>query len=340
MTAAEQQLLTNYNHARFDPADAGGFYESYFQRANHPTRPLAFWNRYTVFSPVGRPDRAIGELWSIYFDGESGQHTALKRELPIGECEFARDRLFARVGGARLEPGRLSGELEEAGKSIQWKLEYAGEETPLFNIPAGYYKGGFPKAKVLVGLPFASYRGRLNVNGNSIVVDDWIGSQNHNWGVRHTDRYAWGQVAGFENAPDVFLELATAQIKIGPLWTPALTPIVLRRKGREFRLNGLLRSFGRAKYRYFHWEFQARSKEVELKGEIFARPEDFVCLPYYNPPGGVKYCLNSKIAGCRLEVSVDGGASELLETKHRAAFEILTDDDSHGLKLALSSPHI
>jgi hypothetical protein len=34
-----------------------GHYESFFQRANHPTRPLAFWIRYTIFSPTGHPDR-------------------------------------------------------------------------------------------------------------------------------------------------------------------------------------------------------------------------------------------------------------------------------------------
>lgn len=350
MPDAETTLRENYNLARFDPTDRGGFYESFFQRANHPTRPLAFWNRYTVFAPKGRPEDAIGELWSIYFDGESGRHTALKRELPIRECEFARDRFFARVGDAVLEPGKLTGALTQsdgpgdgastATKSIAWKLDYAGDAEPLFNLPAKFYAGGFPKAKVLVGLPLARFHGELEVNGTSVEIKDWIGSQNHNWGVRHTDRYAWGQVAGFDGAAASFLELATAQIKIGPLWTPALTPIVLRHGGREFRLNALFSSFGRAQYRQpranqagnatvardAHWEFRARSPEIEIEGTIKACPGDFVCLPYYNPPGGVKFCLNSKIAACRLELKIANGPAAVLETAHRAAFEILTDD--------------
>ena len=33
------------NHARFAAADATGHYESFFQRANHPTEPRAFWIR-------------------------------------------------------------------------------------------------------------------------------------------------------------------------------------------------------------------------------------------------------------------------------------------------------
>ncbi len=332
---AEERLRANFNFTRFSPGDAGGFYESFFQRANHPSRPLAFWNRYTIFSPAGRPNDTIGELWSIFFDGESGKHTALKTEVPFARCQFARDRFFARVGDAVLEPGRARGALAGKLGRIDWNLEFAGDEPPLWNLPVKYYEGGFPKAKVLVGLPLARYNGEITVNGNSVPVRDWIGSQNHNWGVRHTDRYAWGQVAGFDNAPDVFLELATAQIRIGPLWTPALTPIVLRRGEREFRLNDLFSSTGRASYRYFHWEFRAKSKEINLRGTIEARPEDFVCLPYYNPPGGVKFCLNSKIAACRIELSVDGGPTEVLETRSRAAFEILTDDKSHGLRPAL-----
>ena len=51
-----------WNGARFEPADAGGHYESWFQRANHPTRREAFWIRYTVFSPAGRPEDAVGVI--------------------------------------------------------------------------------------------------------------------------------------------------------------------------------------------------------------------------------------------------------------------------------------
>src|SRR5215212_2670297 len=90
-------ISTDYNHSRFHPGTATGFYESYFQRANHPTRPLAFWIRYTIFCPKGRPQDAIGELWAIYFDGERQHHTVAKSEFPAGDFRFSRDRLDARI---------------------------------------------------------------------------------------------------------------------------------------------------------------------------------------------------------------------------------------------------
>ena len=73
-----------WNSCRFDSSDTGGHYESYFQRANHPIRPFAFWIRYTIFSPKGRKGAAMGELWGIYFDGEAGQITAAMNEQAAG----------------------------------------------------------------------------------------------------------------------------------------------------------------------------------------------------------------------------------------------------------------
>jgi len=59
-----------------------------------------------------------------------------------------------------------------------------------------------------------------------------------------------------------------------------------------------------------------------------------VTLNYYNPPGGNKHCLNSKIAECRLHFKdKTNGKTDILETKHRAAFEILTNDQNHGITI-------
>ena len=52
-------ITDDFNCARYRTGQAPGHYESYFQRANHPTQSLAFWVRYTIFSPTGRPQDAI-----------------------------------------------------------------------------------------------------------------------------------------------------------------------------------------------------------------------------------------------------------------------------------------
>jgi hypothetical protein len=225
-----------WNNSRFRPGSQNGFYESYFLRANDDSRPLAFWIRYTIFNRRGRPEDACGELWAIYFDGESGDITAVKQSIPIGLCRFSTDQLDIEIDGSTLTESSLVGRIESPRNSITWSLEYSGGEPPLLLMPEQWYEGKFPKAKVLVGKPNAEYVGMLKVNGRSIPVEGWQGSQNHNWGSQHTDRYAWGQIAGFDNAPDTFLECSTANLKLGPLLTPPLTLLVLRDQGEEIAI--------------------------------------------------------------------------------------------------------
>ena len=52
-------------------------------------------------------------------------------------------------------------------------------------------------------------------------------------------------------------------------------------------------------------------------------------LPYDNFPGGRKTCLNTKLARCTLTLRRPGRDPVVLSTRHRAAFEILTDRDDH-----------
>ena len=186
------------NRLRHRSGSAGGHYESYFIRANHASRSLAFWIRYTLFSPAGQPQQAQGELWAIVFDGECGRHVAVKQAWPLASCRFDAHALAIDVPTAQLGHGHAQGTCESAGHRIGWDLRFAHGQSPLLLLPARLYDGAFPKAKSLVSRPLARFDGTLKVNGEMVAVQGWIGSQNHNWGRQHTDRYAWGQVSGFD----------------------------------------------------------------------------------------------------------------------------------------------
>ncbi len=329
-TTDEQHNWTQY---RTDQRQ--GHYESFYQRANHPTKPWAFWIRYTIFSPKGRPQDAIAELWAVFFDGETGEHVVAKEEHPFADCTFDRHAFGARVGDRLLAQGKLTGECASLGDTIAWDLSYGGDEPVLYLLPTRMYRGGFPKAKSLVGMPLATYQGELVVNGRRIDVRDWVGSQNHNWGSRHTDHYAFGQVAGFDDSPGSFLELVSAQVKVGPVTTPLLTFCVLRHRGREHSLVSLTDARrSKARFGYFEWDFRSESQNVLIEGHIEAPATAFVGLNYYNPPGGIKNCLNTKVGSCELHVADKAsGTQEVLRTRHRALFEILTDARDHGITI-------
>lgn len=328
MSIQQAKAIATANNLRFDPQSAGGHYESYFLRANHPDKRQAFWIRYTLFSPKGRPQDAIGELWAIWFDGD--RHTAAKEEFPVNRCELHDRHFELAIGDSRIRSNEARG---KAG-DFSWDLKFGSDSEPLFLLPLNMYGLPFPKAKAVVPQPLAVFNGHLTVAGKKIPIKDWTGSQNHNWGSQHTDHYAWGQVAGFDNYPDSFLEVVSARVKIGPLTTPVLSMVVLRHEGREYRINTFRDAFrSKATFGYFHWEFAFENAHVRIQGVIRARKEDFVGLNYYNPPGGNKDCLNSKIASCRVEVIEKSkvGIRHELVSRQRAAFEILTDDHSHGI---------
>lgn len=334
-TVGDDRARAEWNRPRHRAGDPDGHYESWFQRANHPTRPLAFWIRYTLFSPHGRPADAVGELWAVWFDGEHDRVVAVKDERPLAACAFGEAGLLARVGDAALGPEHLAGAARTDAHALAWDLAYGGGDAPLLLLAPARYARGFPKAKALVGRPNAVFNGTITVDGAATAIADWIGSQNHNWGARHTDRYAWGQVAGFDGVPGSFLECATAQMRVGPIWTPPMTLVVLRLDGEEIALNGLclaLRARGRVDG--LDWHFRSRRDDIVVEGRISAPPSRFVGLRYANPPGGAKVCLNSKLAGCELTIA-RGGKARTLRAADRAAFEILDDATRAGIPVVL-----
>jgi hypothetical protein len=320
------------DRAVYEPGQVAGHYESFYQRANHPERPLAFWIRYTVFAPASHPTFAVGELWAVAFDGETGEHAVAKREFPIAECEFRRDAFGVRIGSSTLGPDALVGSAGE----LSWDLQYTGDEAPVLLLPEKLYAGGFPKAKSLVPRPMATFTGTYRVGDREIDVDGWTGSQNHNWGSQHTHRYAFGQVAGFDDAPDTFLEVATAKARIaGPVVSPWATTLVLRHGGEEYSFVALRRAMrAHASYGYFHWDFATGDENVRISGRISGDRSDFVGLRYNNPPGGYKYCLNTKIGKAEITVrDRRSGRIEMLTAQHRALFEILADDTAAGIPI-------
>jgi len=324
------EIRQRWNGARYAPGMTTGHYESWFLRANDPSGLRAFWIRYTIFAPRGRPGDAVGELWAIAFAREDARIVAVKQVHPIRTCSFARDRLEVAIGAARLEDGVLGGTASSNGHTIAWDLRYADGQPPLLLLPEPLYGAPLPRAKSLVTQPLARFTGTLTVDGEALTVEDWIGSQNHNWGSQHTDRYAWGQVAGFDEAPEAFLECSTARIKIGPVLSPRLSPVMLRLGEETLTWNGLVRaSRARGHYVPYDWRIETSGPDGAIAIAIHAAPADFVALRYDNPPGGAKICLNSKLARC--EVTLRRGATTKVLHSSRAAFEILDDTAPPGV---------
>jgi len=322
-----------WNAARFDPDSSSGFYESWFLRANHPSEPRAFWIRYTFFQPRGRPDDAVGELWAVAFE-RGAPPRAAKAVLPIAHCALSRRGLDIALGEARLQDEASNGEAASGGTRIGWNLAYTSPVEPLLLFPERLYETGFPRAKALVASPSAAFSGVFEVDGKRWDIDGWPGSQNHNWGLQHTDEYAWGQVAGFDDEPDAFLECGVGRVRLGRVWSPRISPLVLRLDGEVHRLNSVWRCLrNRGQVDFYRLDLEARRPGLRIFARFDAVARDFVGLRYADPPGGVRTCLNSKLARCVLRVERRGQPARTLRSTHRAALEIMPTRDDHSIPL-------
>lgn len=337
-TAISQALRDNF--VRWDPSDRAGHVESFFLKANAPEEPVAVWLKFTILAPTdGRAP--VAEVWAVVFDRRSGtvESVGAKETFPAASAELGRDRFLFAVGGSRLEPGRTAGAVRGGGREIAWDLAFTEGGPPLHIFPseALYEMRRVPRSKQLSPHPDSLFSGTVRVDGREIAVRDWPGEQGHNWGRGHS--YAvWAHVNMFRKSPGTVFEGASARVKVGPFTTPLLTLMVLRHRGHTFAFNGLTQLWNRSvELTRGRWAFTAESREARLSGLFLAEPKEQVALIYEDPDGTKRYCLNSKIARCRLRLAVRAGRgfehAATLETGDKAALEVLVREEGHGVKV-------
>jgi hypothetical protein len=269
----------------------------------------------------------------MMFDLEGG-NLALKRTHLTSASDFRSDPWKVRIGDTSLDDRSATGAIEGAN----WQLAIEpGHEAPVKLLTDRAYRAPFPTSKTLVRHPLARFDGNLEFDDRRIEVDGWIGSVNNNWGRRHTPAYAFGQVCGFDDAPNSTLEIVTARAGLGPVLVPPVTLFVLRYREdqeTEFAVRSLLTARRtRGSYRPFVWSFGARVDGLVMDGEISAEPAGVIGLTYTDTNGKPKYCYNSALASCRLSLSGPALGTVELTARRRAMFEILTDVRNNEVEL-------
>ena len=311
------------NDTRYQPGQRAGHYESFFSARNHPSRPLAFWIRYTIFSPDGRPEdarrRAVG---GVLRRQDAARTSAAKRRCRSRRATSRRDELGADVA-RRASRRRARSRGAAATRRSHDRLGPALRGRRAAPVPAA--APALRRAATAGEEPGRRCRWRASAARSTSTVSRTRRRRldrqpEPQLGPAHTDHYAWGQVAGFDDAP--------AELPRGRHRAPArsvrsgrrsLTLLVLRHDGREIALNVAAAGAARARRdsRTSSWRFASENADVALEGRITAPRDTFVGLRYDNPPGGVKHCLNSKIAALRRHPAVDNASQPLDATRDR-----------------------
>ncbi len=312
----------NVVESHYDPTSRKGHYESWFVRGSHPTRQLAFWIRYTIFSPIGTPQAATVGLWSVWFDGERNEVISAHHEIPCSDSFFGSNSLNVRIGEAVLTGPMFNGAI---GSDSAWSMNVSKGDGSLLLFPSLFYGLPFPPAKSLAIDQNVRFKGTFTVRGEIHQIEDWVGSVNHNWGTRHMDEYAWTQTTSFDNSPGSFFEGLTARTKLLGLNTPWITTGTLRHNGKVHKIISLHKGLSASPpYQTGSWKFVGYGFGITIHGEVFAADNSFADFQYRNPPGGVKDCHNTGLASVVLRIW-KFGKEFILESRNRSSFEIISD---------------
>ena len=318
-----------------------GHVESYFVKANDPKSRRALWLKSTIYASDRDPRAAVAEAWAIAFDGDAHGHVAVKSTVPFERARFGRRGLDVEVDACVLTKASARGALETAERKVEWDLRFESRGAPLIHFPrASMYEGPFPTSKLVSPMPDLRVSGDVVVNGERWTLDAWPGLLGHNWGRRHAFLYGWGHCnvwgpadGTHDPTEDLVLEGVSARVKVGPVLAPMTTLLCVRYRGVRYDLNSiadLVRSSGSVSVR--RWHFRGGNSLCKIDGELWGETDDFVGLHYENPDGTLCYCLNTKIASARIELTVRGRAPLFLYSR-AAALEIGTQDPAHGVRM-------
>jgi hypothetical protein len=329
-----------YNKPRFPGQDS--HVESWFLRVNDPDSPRAIWLKATVLLQDDGSRNA--EAWCSVFDADST--AAVRQTIPMAEADISATEgpLEATIGDLRLHldenSGHVSGAMTHEGTEINWDLQMEripgdlGE--PLSLLPTEkLIDAPFPKNKLLTPFPAARFTGSVRWGSQTWDIDNWVGMQGHNWGAAHSPEYAWGQCV-FSDAtgePFAMVEGASGRIELGPVNSPLLSMLTVRRGDKEYRFDKLVDLWRQKPSIDFPtWSLTMSGGSGRAQLTMTSDPAQMVCLGYDNPNDVRRFCLNSKTAMVSLRVdpvnedgfeltSEHGGALEFLQQEEHAAVQ-------------------
>jgi hypothetical protein len=292
-------------------------YESWFLSARDPLAQRALWIRHTRLRL--RDGRESAALWCTVADRGSGQPPAAVKQV------FADGDRPGTVG-----PDRFQGDAVLDGRAAHWDLALSSKEPPLRPMrPAALYRTPVPRTKLIAVIPDGLADGTVGIDGRVIDVSGWRVTAGHNWGSEHADSWVWLHAAGFPGAPEGWLELVLAKVRVGPALLPWTAFGALKLGSELIPLGGLGRK-ATASPAPGQLSATVRGQGARLTVTVTARPEDTVTVPYEDPGGGTRTVRHAALARVELTVERAGAAAVTLATDD-VAYEYGTSGPVPGL---------
>jgi hypothetical protein len=319
--------------ARFPGVGAkAGHYESFYVKACRPGGGQGIWIRHTVHKRPGAEPNA--SIWFCLFDRDAEGPRAAKVTVAAAQLS-APVGSWIRVDEAKIGPGRAAGSIGTEALSASWDLTFAGDAAPCKYLPADWlYEAPVPRTKFVAPFPNAAFKGRLEIDGETIALDGWPGMIGHNWGSEHAERWVWLEGTGFGEDAGIYFDAGAARVKVGPWTTPWLPSGMLVLDGEAHRLGGL----GQVRSASIvaepgACEFTLPGKDIVVRGRVSAPKKDFVGWVYADPKGPEHHTLNCSVSDLELTVERPALPTRTLTLSAGAAYEFGMRETDHGVPI-------
>jgi len=288
-----------------------GLYESNYLKANSPDGQRAIWIKHNILAWSNPLKEPIVELWCIFFE-KGKQPRVLKQELPTSQVKVSPDKIEMKGKDIFLSPQHTTTILRDKDKIASWDIEMISPsqgDIPIVHFRyAKMYEWKFPKKKILTPAPYLLFNGHLQFMDEKIIIHDWIGSRNHNWGTEHAFQYAYGNCNYFPDTPNVLFDGFSAKLRVGLLKTPFLTSAIIRENNKDYPFNSLALMFlTKTIVKFPRWEIFLQNKTEKAHIIQEGEPDDFVGLSYYHPDEKISYCYNTKWAKTTIHLKNKNG---------------------------------
>ncbi len=316
--SAERDNLTRWQNQ-------APFYEVYYLKWNNVAEQTAFWLRYTLLTPKGRPPEA--SLWGMYFDGKDPKKNFfIKETVPFDQVKFEPYFFFISIKSSSLFQEGARGSLKQGNHSLEWDLQFT-DSISLRHYPTPLYFLPLPKTKFLAPHLSMKVTGTIVVDGKTLTLQQLPGHQAHFWGTQQASRWAWAHCNTFDD-PQVVLEALTAQISLGTKLSPPLTLFFVSVDGQRYACHQPYHWWkNRSTYDQQSWHLEATSGPYYFVVDLTAHPEDQMKVPYEDPDGSQRLCLSTHLADVQLDIlkKSDGhwNLSRRCIATRSAAFEVV-----------------
>jgi hypothetical protein len=258
-------------------------------------------------------------LWCTVLDPDHDQPPAVVKQV-----------FGAFPPGATAGPGQFQGQAAMGQHRARWDLAITGGQPPLRPLrPEVLYRAPLPRTKLEATVPDGQVTGLLEIEGREVAVSGWRGTVGHNWGSEHADSWVWLHAAEFVAAPEAWLDLVLARIRVGPARSPWTAIGALSLGGSRIVLGGLGRRPG-VDARPDQLTADIPASGARLRLSVTVDDGDPVAVVYTDPGGGTRTVRHAALA--RVDLALRRrGHRELTLSASSGAYEYGTSQPMPGI---------